>query len=124
MAVAQLVEHLVVAQKVADSSSVGHPNKKIRTVLRMKQDNLFKLIRNCYGLTLKEMSKKCGISAEYYSELERGIKKQPSDDIFNKLASLCDVSSQTLRHIHNNCTSEDFIKARAFLIKELINIAM
>ena len=48
------------------------------------------------GLSLNEMSKKCGVSAIYLSELELGKKTKPSDDIVQKIAYACGINPKTI----------------------------
>lgn len=59
--------------------------------------NIFKILRLCLGLSLNDMSKRCGVSAIYLSELESGRKTKPSDEILHKIADACDIKVQTLR---------------------------
>ena len=54
-------------------------------------DNLGEKLRKARrkaGYTLKEVEEKIGISNSYLSELERGIKNNPSNDLLNKLLEL------------------------------------
>lgn len=60
------------------------------------KDNIYRIIRNCLGLSVKEMSEICGLSAVYYSELERGIKTNPSIETINKIANACGITVNTL----------------------------
>jgi transcriptional regulator with XRE-family HTH domain len=67
---------------------MGVPNKKIFG------QYLFDL-RMKYGLTLTELGKKIGISANYVGELERG-KKEASDEVVRKIAVVYNTQEETL----------------------------
>lgn len=62
-----------------------------------KQSNIFRILRLCMGLSLNDMASKCGVSAVYLNELERGIKLKPSDQILEKIAVACGIKTDTLR---------------------------
>ena len=62
-----------------------------------KKNNIFRILRLCMGLNLKEMAEKCKISAIYLNELERGKKENPSDQILEKIASACGLKVSTLQ---------------------------
>lgn len=51
----------------------------------MKQ-NKIKKIRNDRGLSVRELSKKTGISYSYLNELENGNKNNPTKETMDKLA--------------------------------------
>ena len=63
---------------------------------RAQTSNIFKILRLCLGLSLNDMSKRCGVSAIYLSELESGKKTKPSEDILRKIADACGIKLQTL----------------------------
>lgn len=52
-----------------------------------KRNNIFRILRLCMGLNLNDMAEKCGVSAVYLNELERGKKLKPSEQILEKIAS-------------------------------------
>ena len=60
--------------------------------------NIFRVLRQIEGLSLKDMATKCQISAVYLAELETGKKGNPSDDIINKIADGCGITPQTIRY--------------------------
>lgn len=62
-----------------------------------KKNNIFRILRLCMGLNLKEMAEKCKVSAIYLNELERGKKVNPSDQILKKIASACGLKAGTSR---------------------------
>lgn len=62
-----------------------------------KRNNIFKILRLCMGLNLNDMAEKCGVSAVYLNELERGKKQKPSDQILEKIAGACGMKVDTLR---------------------------
>lgn len=62
-----------------------------------KKNNIFRILRLCMGLNLKEMAEKCKVSAIYLNELERGKKENPSDQILEKIASACGLKAGTLQ---------------------------
>ena len=47
--------------------------------------NIFRILRTCMGLSLKEMAKKCEVSAVYLGELELGKKQDLPMILFKKL---------------------------------------
>ena len=53
--------------------------------------NIFRILRTCMGLSLNEMSKRCGVSAIYLSELELGKKTKPSEEVIEKIATHVDL---------------------------------
>jgi XRE family transcriptional regulator, master regulator for biofilm formation len=56
---------------------------------------LFKM-RMDKGLSLTELGRLVGISANYAGELERGKKENPSDEILRNLAEVYEVPEETL----------------------------
>lgn len=62
-----------------------------------KHSNIFRILRLCMGLNLNDMAEKCGVSAIYLNELERGIKSKPSPQILEKIAKACGIKIDTLR---------------------------
>lgn len=62
-----------------------------------KRNNIFRILRLCMGLNLNDMAKKCGVSAVYLNELERGKKLKPSEQILEKIAGACGIKIDTLR---------------------------
>lgn len=60
--------------------------------------NIFRVLRICMGLSLKDMAAKCKVSAVYLGELEMGKKIKPSDDIIQKIADACEINVQTIRY--------------------------
>ena len=83
------------------------------------KDNIFRLIRNCLGLSIKEMAKRCGISTVYYSELERGIKTNPSNETMHGIANACGIAVNSLRIL----MTIDTTSIRKQLINSLESIA-
>lgn len=71
-----------------------------------KKSNIFKILRLCMGLSLNDMAEKCGVSAVYLNELERGKKLKPSDHILSKIASACGIKIDTLRFFLEDCQGE------------------
>lgn len=55
-----------------------------------------KRMRNDRNASLHDVASKTGVSANYISELEKGIKKNPSDEVIHGLADYFDVSSTEL----------------------------
>jgi transcriptional regulator with XRE-family HTH domain len=55
-----------------------------------------KLKRLEKGYTLETVSKQVGVSINYVSELEKGIKSNPSDDIVVKLAKIYQTDEEDL----------------------------
>lgn len=48
-------------------------------------------IRESKGIGLNELAKKCDISPSYLSALERGVKKNPTKEIMDKISDvLCE----------------------------------
>jgi len=60
--------------------------------------NIFRILRTCMGLSLKEMAEKCKVSAVYLGELELGKKAKPSDDIIRKIADACGINAKTIHY--------------------------
>ena len=58
--------------------------------------NIFRILRTCMGLSLNEMSKRCGVSAIYLSELELGKKTKPSEEVIEKMANACGLKTDTI----------------------------
>lgn len=58
--------------------------------------NIFRILRTCMGLSLKEMSERCKISAIYLNELELGKKTKPSEEIIQRFANACGIKPQTI----------------------------
>ena len=58
--------------------------------------NIFRILRTCMGLSLNEMSKRCGVSAIYLSELELGKKTNPSEEVIEKIANACGLKTDTI----------------------------
>lgn len=52
----------------------------------MSDVNIYRALRVCAGLSVKELSEMTGVSEIYLSELERGIKWNPSQSVLEKLA--------------------------------------
>lgn len=59
--------------------------------------NIFRILRICKGLSLKEMANECNVSAVYLSELELGKKTKPSEEIIKKIANACEIKPQTIQ---------------------------
>ena len=59
--------------------------------------NIFKVLRQCLGLSLNEMADKCQVSSVYYNQLETGRKTKPSDKILQSIANACDIQIDTLK---------------------------
>ena len=55
-----------------------------------------KNMREKRGLTIIELSTKSGISKSYLSSIERGIQKNPSIQVLNKLSDALGISSNQL----------------------------
>ena len=62
-----------------------------------KDRNIFKVLRQCLGMSLKDMAERSHLSSVYYNELEKGIKKRPSDVTLEKIASACGIQLETLK---------------------------
>jgi len=60
---------------------------------------VIKSFRTVNILTLDKLSKSSGVSKIYITELERGIKKQPSTEILNKFANTFNVSLDFLENL-------------------------
>ena len=64
----------------------------------MSSTNIFRVLRMCMGLSLKDMAERSNISAIYLSELELGKKTKPSDEIIQKIADACGIKAQTINY--------------------------
>jgi transcriptional regulator with XRE-family HTH domain len=64
--------------------------------MKIKVGELLRLKRIAHGYTLENVSKMIGVSINYISALEKGIKSNPSDDIVVKLAELYEVDEEDL----------------------------
>ncbi|KAA0548338.1 helix-turn-helix transcriptional regulator [Bacillus sp. BGMRC 2118] len=53
-------------------------------------------LRTKKGMTLSELSKVSGVSKSYLSFIERGIQKNPSIDVIERLASALDVQPHVI----------------------------
>lgn len=87
-----------------------------------KRNNIFRILRLCMGLNLNDMAKKCGVSAVYLNELERGKKLKPSDQILKKIADACGIKIDTLHFFLEKHQGEaaDYQK---YLLQSLDNYA-
>lgn len=83
------------------------------------KENVFRVLRSCLGLTAKEMAERCSISAVYLSELERGVKANPSDQVLTRIA---DASGMSREAIGFYMGAKDFDYA-GFLVSSLQSYA-
>jgi XRE family transcriptional regulator, master regulator for biofilm formation len=76
-----------------------------------------KRMREKRGLSIIELSTKSGISKSYLSSIERGIQKNPSIQILDKLSYALGVS---LNHVLSNKTEldDDWMKLVKMAIEE------
>lgn len=105
----------MIADRIYDGFSfwlvIAYEKLQERNALIMKErgkkkSNIFKILRLCMGLSLNDMAEKCGVSAVYLNELERGKKLKPSDNILGKIASACGIKIDTLRFFIEDCQGE------------------
>lgn len=82
-------------------------------------DNIFKLIRNILGLNTKQMASLCRISAVYYNELERGIKRNPSRKIIENISINTGLSVDTIYRIYEDSNQQTIKAIRINLLKSL-----
>lgn len=87
-----------------------------------KRNNIFKILRLCMGLNLNEMAEKCGVSAVYLNELERGKKQKPSNHILGLIANACGIEIDTLRFFIEEQQGEA-LDYQKYLIQSLNNYA-
>lgn len=87
-----------------------------------KRNNIFKILRSCMGLNLNDMAEKCGVSAVYLNELERGKKLKPSDHILEKIACACGIEIDTLRFFIEEHQGEA-LDYQKYLLQSLDNYA-
>lgn len=85
-------------------------------------NNIFKVLRLCMGLNLNDMAQKCGVSAVYLNELERGIKQKPSDQILGKIADACGIKIDTLKFFLEEHPDKT-IEYQKYLLQSLENYA-
>lgn len=57
---------------------------------------LLKTQREALGLTQEQLAKKVGVAPVYISQLERGIRETPSDDLCRRLAKALDLEAGRL----------------------------
>lgn len=81
-----------------------------------RHDSIYRLLRDCLGLTAGEMAARCGISAPYWSELERGAKANPSDETLGRIAAACGLHPATLGLLIGHA---DPAGARRWLVSKL-----
>lgn len=62
-----------------------------------KQLNIYKLLRQIWGLSLNALSLKSGVSSVYLNQLETGVKSNPSDEILAKIAGIYGIKVSTLK---------------------------
>lgn len=67
----------------------------------MLGDNI-KRIREAKKISINALSKMCGISPGYLSDIEKNKKENPSIEILNKLSLALDVSLEDFFKIDNN----------------------
>jgi transcriptional regulator with XRE-family HTH domain len=60
--------------------------------------SIFRVVRMCMCITLREMAKRCNVSVIYLGELERGKKDNPSSDFILKFANGCGVDYRMIKH--------------------------
>ena len=72
--------------------------------------SIFRIIRNCMNLTLNEMADKCDVSAIYLSELERGVKTNPSDEFIQKFETATGVTARTIKYFFDNPRTREFYR--------------
>lgn len=84
--------------------------------------NIFRILRTCMGLSLKEMATKCNISAVYLGELELGKKTKPSDDIIQKIAIACGIKVETIRYFIEQ-QSDESLNYQQYLLSALERLA-
>lgn len=99
----------------------GKSQERIDTKMReqrQKQSNIFRVLRLCMGLSLNDMAKKCGVSAVYLNELERGIKMKPSDQILDKIAVACGIRPATLHFFIENHDGKE-LDYQEYLLRSL-----
>jgi transcriptional regulator with XRE-family HTH domain len=75
-----------------------------------------KIIRERKGITQKELAEKSNISNIYLSNLENGIKNNPSNKLLNKIA---DVLNVTIDELNND---EDYKRTFEDIIAEILKI--
>lgn len=81
------------ARKIAERKR----DNKMANERSKKNSNIFRVLRLCMGLSLSDMAEKCGVSAIYLNELERGIKSNPSPQMLERIAKACGIKIGTLR---------------------------
>ncbi len=84
--------------------------------------NIYKILRQCLGLSLNEMAHKCQVSSVYYNQLETGRKTKPSERILQSIADACDIQIDTLKFFleDHHGKSLDYEK---YLLKALETLA-
>lgn len=94
----------------------------------MEFGSYIKEIRNEKGLSLRELSKRSGISHPYLSQLENGKNKNPSPDIIEKLSKGLGVDFHGLWLTFSKSVQGQYLKeqkeARAKEMGELLQKAM
>ena len=84
--------------------------------------NIFRILRTCMGLSLKEMAKKCKVSAVYLGELELGKKAKPSDDIIQRIANACGINARTIHYFLEQQKGES-LNYQRYLLSSLERLA-
>lgn len=84
--------------------------------------NIFRILRTCMGLSLKEMAKKCEVSAVYLGELELGKKARPSNDIIQKIADACGINAKTIHYFLEQQKGES-LNYQQYLLSSLERLA-
>ncbi len=84
--------------------------------------NIFRILRTCMGLSLKDMAVKCNISAVYLAELELGKKIRPSDIVIRKIADACEINSQTIYYFLEQ-KKGDSLNYQRYLLSSLEQLA-
>ena len=62
----------------------------------MEKGAVFKILRDCMGLSQREMAEKCDISKVYWSELESGKKVNPSEETLSLIAGTCGIHVEVI----------------------------
>jgi len=79
-------------------------------------------VRRCLGLSQKEFAEKAGINAGYLSEIENGLKKNPSFAVYYKISSQFNISLDYLVYGTGNMFFTDKSKYKSGLIKDVRTI--
>ena len=70
----------------------------IKSISNKGNNNIFRILRMCYGLGIEDMAEKCGVSSVYYGQLERGTKENPSKKVIEQIASACGIRAKTIEY--------------------------